>query len=84
MKKVNVLSTSDGYEAIYINQKLYDFGNDLGEGDNALYFLKLHEKFPDIKSSDIAFSELSAIDECEMEGHWPDDMCDFNNSYEQV
>ena len=80
--KALVLNTTDGYEALYINGILYDEGEPLGEGDNRLYFLKLHEERPSIKSGDISFKDLSERDEGSIDGTWPGALSEFKDKYD--
>jgi len=80
--KAIVLSTSDGYEVIYIDSFLYDEGEPLGEGDHKLYFLKLHEEFSQITSKDIVFKDLTKRDESDCgDFAWPEMIEGFKDDY---
>jgi len=84
MKRIIVLSASDGYEAIYIDGFLYDEGNPLGEGDSQLYFLRLHEKMNWIESKDVFYASLSEDDEIESVATWHGTLSEYKTRYEDL
>jgi len=54
-KKVDVIKTDDGYEALYINNKLIQEGNPLNEGrERVLYFNELCSQY-DLSIKSIKF-----------------------------
>tara|TARA_R110000772_G_scaffold8005_1_gene26711 strand:+ start:1145 stop:1396 length:252 start_codon:yes stop_codon:yes gene_type:complete len=81
-KRVIVLFSNDGYEALYIDGKFEDSGNGLGEGDALLYMLKKSEEF-NFKHSDVAIHSLTPEDNRRVEdyGDFLDNLNDYTYGY---
>lgn len=62
MKVLILTSPSGEWEALYIDGKLIDEGEVLGEGDSRLYMLKMAEKHG-FKSSDVVVTEMTLEDD---------------------
>lgn len=60
--KVLILKSEDGYEALYIDGKLIDEGEELGEGESQLYMLKQSEKYG-FKYADVKTKYLTKKDD---------------------
>jgi len=84
MKRIIVLISSDGYEAIYIDGELYDEGNPLGEGDSQLYFLRLHEKMDWVESGHVFYASMSEDDELEAVGEWYGSLSEYKTNYQDL
>lgn len=80
--KVLILNTCDGYEAIYIDGKLIDEGETLGEGDSRLYLLKMSENYG-FDSSDVEEKYLTDIDDIFVndKGSFPFDLSSLKDKY---
>ena len=82
MKKVLILQTYDGYEALYINDQLIDQGNELGEGNSKLYMLKASEEY-DFTSKDIKIVNLTEKDNDQVSsyGYFPSKLSGLSGKY---
>lgn len=78
-KKVKIIKSSDGYEALYLNNELVDQGDPINEGnDRGLYFLKFAAKH-NLKAEDfgIYFTNEEGDELLEKQGYFPKDFNEF-------
>jgi hypothetical protein len=78
--EIKIITTSDGYEALYLNNKLYCSGNPLGEGNSKLFLLQLSEQLG-FTSKDIKFFDLTEEDESLMDGDFEENLLDYIENY---
>lgn len=79
--KITIIQT-DGWHSIYINSKIHDQGEVLGEGDSTLYLLRLASKF-NFSIKDVKVFELDSLDEKYINdnGRFPNKLTDLNGNY---
>ena len=81
--RVVVLSSDDGYDALYIDGKLIETGSSpLGEGDSLTYLLQKSEEF-NFTSKDVVkhYLEPEDSENVEESGEWHEDITDYLHDY---